>query len=48
MQHLKFDPQGLHFAEMFYDEGLMDMLPGLLPTETDPGDSWETPDDERA
>ena len=41
MQHLKVNTQGLHFAEMFFDESVMDMLPGLLPTDNDPGDRWD-------
>lgn len=40
---LRFDPQstGLHLTELFAEPGLVDLLPGLLPTELDAGDEWD-------
>lgn len=41
MHTLRFDPHGIHFAEMFADPALSDCLPGLLPEGDDPGDQWD-------
>lgn len=38
---LNFNPQGLHFTELFAEPGLIDLLPGLIPTELEPGDEWD-------
>lgn len=38
---LNFDPHGLHFTEFFAEPNLIDLLPGLLPTDLDPGDDWD-------
>ena len=41
MNTLHYDPNGLHLMELFADPSLFDMLPGLMPTETELGDAWD-------
>lgn len=41
MTYLRFNPHGLHLAELFEVQGVTGLLPGLIPTELDPGDEWE-------
>lgn len=38
---LSFDPHGIHIMEMFEACGVTDLLPGLIPTDTEPGDEWD-------
>lgn len=39
--YLRFDAQGIHFAEMFQQQGAVTALPGLLPDELSAGDEWD-------
>ena len=41
MTYLRFDAQGIHFAEMFQQQGAITALLGLLPDELSAGDEWE-------
>ena len=41
MNTLYYNETGLHLMEMFADPSLFDMLPGLLPTDTELGDEWD-------
>ncbi len=40
---IKYDPHGLHFAELFNEPDLTDLLPGLMPSDGDMGaaDEWD-------
>ena len=38
---LTYDTQGLGIIEQFGEIGVTDLLPGLLPTNLDPGDVWD-------
>lgn len=41
MTYLRFDAQGIHFAEMFQQQGVTGLLPGEYPDELSPGDEWD-------
>lgn len=41
MRTLRYDPDGLHVIDLFADLSLMDLLPGLMATEQEPGDEWD-------
>lgn len=41
MTYLRFDRDGIHFAEMFQQQGVTGLLPGAYPDELSEGDEWD-------
>lgn len=41
MTYLRFDRDGIHFAEMFQQQGTLCLLPGAYPDALDEGDEWD-------